>query len=375
MDEARRRDERAAAGGDVSAQARALAARVRAGELRYEAVLLAAHLGREDARLVSGGPDQPRDSIIGVFAACPGRHRSSNSPFKALVSLGKHVVSMWAYDTALRSLDVGPIGDKRRDALLVDALYRWIIEDSVGNFRAAQRSSEMIQAMLDPSGQTIDDVRHRVILYALDTATTSIDDAAARSAIQAALHAGTLAGLASEANGGADETAERSEDARQRHALARIALLEDQPFDDDGTPRPVRNPDDEDEEDQDPADYLRFMSGDCWLLAVALREITGFPVYGLRDDAGDFHHAFVLDRRGGVAIDFRGRLPASEVTSGCRGQTIARLPDRTLARFAVGGVLAARDHGDRTCPRVLARGYSDREWEHALRVAERIAAQ
>jgi hypothetical protein len=63
-----------------------------------------------------------------------------------------------------------------------------------------------------------------------------------------------------------------------------------------------------------------YMKGGCYQFALYLHEVTGLPLYGLVDDAGALHHAFVvkdqtaIDARGEVALDkvhlYKGRPSA-----------------------------------------------------------------
>jgi hypothetical protein len=130
------------------------------------------------------------------------------------------------------------------------------------------------------------------------------------------------------------------------------------------------------EEEPDPATYMSFMSGDCWLLAVALREVTGLDVYGLKDDAGNVHHAFVATGKTGVAIDYRGQNSVRALATGCAGAKIVKLSDREIARWSGGGTgvqLTPAEQRGRACPRACSSAYSDREWEYALETARRLA--
>lgn len=54
-----------------------------------------------------------------------------------------------------------------------------------------------------------------------------------------------------------------------------------------------------------------YMRGGCYQFALYLHEVTGLPLYGLVDDAGALHHAFVV--RDHTAIDARGEVPLDKV--------------------------------------------------------------
>lgn len=134
----------------------------------------------------------------------------------------------------------------------------------------------------------------------------------------------------------------------------------------------------DDDEEPNPADYMSFMSGDCWLLAVALREVTGLDVFGAKDDAGLVHHAFVATKPTGVGIDYRGQRSVADLLSGCRGRKAVKMSDAEIAKWIGAGqgrMLSAKDQRDRSCPRAASAGYSDEEWEYALEVAREIAAR
>jgi len=69
----------------------------------------------------------------------------------------------------------------------------------------------------------------------------------------------------------------------------------------------------------DPADYLNFQRGDCALLAQAIAEHLGLPVYGVIDAHGDMNHVFAYDPETDTAYDSRGALALSEVPVGMQG--------------------------------------------------------
>lgn len=47
-----------------------------------------------------------------------------------------------------------------------------------------------------------------------------------------------------------------------------------------------------------------YMKGGCYQFALFLNSLTGLPLYGLVDESGALHHAFVVN--GETAIDARG---------------------------------------------------------------------
>lgn len=66
-----------------------------------------------------------------------------------------------------------------------------------------------------------------------------------------------------------------------------------------------------------PKDIIyRYTNGLCWDLAVALREITGLPVWAVFDGDGCEVHVFVFDENTSTAYDIRGKLSISKVISG-----------------------------------------------------------
>lgn len=50
------------------------------------------------------------------------------------------------------------------------------------------------------------------------------------------------------------------------------------------------------------------MRGGCFAMALWLHRKTELPLYGLFDEAGDMHHALVLDEAEDVFYDARGRV-------------------------------------------------------------------
>lgn len=73
-----------------------------------------------------------------------------------------------------------------------------------------------------------------------------------------------------------------------------------------------------------------WMRGKCWDMAVALHEKTSLPLYGLFDQHGGCHHAFVLDAELNMGLDARGTMPVDRLKRGCAGQEV-----RPLAREAI----------------------------------------
>ncbi len=63
----------------------------------------------------------------------------------------------------------------------------------------------------------------------------------------------------------------------------------------------------------------------CWNLAFAMQELTGLPVWVVRDIYDAEVHAFVFDENTSVAYDIRGALSVAEVIEGPweNGKTIA----------------------------------------------------
>lgn len=49
-----------------------------------------------------------------------------------------------------------------------------------------------------------------------------------------------------------------------------------------------------------------YMKGGCYQFALYLHEVTKLPLFGLADEQGAIHHAFVMD--GDSAIDARGEM-------------------------------------------------------------------
>lgn len=60
-------------------------------------------------------------------------------------------------------------------------------------------------------------------------------------------------------------------------------------------------------------------------MAIALSRISGFPTFGLYDQNGKCHHAFVMlpDGRG---MDIRGAAEIEQLKKGCAGQNVRPLP-------------------------------------------------
>lgn len=67
-----------------------------------------------------------------------------------------------------------------------------------------------------------------------------------------------------------------------------------------------------------------WMRGKCWEMAVALHKVTKFSIYGLFDDAGDCHHAFVMTADG-KGIDARGLQALDRMRQGCCGGEVRPL--------------------------------------------------
>lgn len=227
-----------------------MSARLRAGEINPDALALAAILGRQDAYEVVGDPYAPVRAGAGpilVFGLAPhGRMRTvrADLAFDLLVRFGSHVAAMWAFDTAFRSLEGSP--DLARDTLLLNSLLQWLLDDSETNLRVVQRSEEMIQQIAIPHADGEERLRVEVIGHALATAT---DDAgqmsrihSAENAARAALQAGVLAWARSSGSQEDRVLAQNREYDRQREALAKIVMIEDQPFDELGKPRTIANP-------------------------------------------------------------------------------------------------------------------------------------
>ena len=64
----------------------------------------------------------------------------------------------------------------------------------------------------------------------------------------------------------------------------------------------------------------RYLRGGCWILAIELSKKTKLPLWGIRDERGDLHHAFVADEENQTAIDIRGSMPLHNVALGCGAQ-------------------------------------------------------
>lgn len=223
MDEDMRSLERLTETGDQDAQARLMVARLRAGELREEAVRLAALLGRKDACVVTGlSPlTNIQFSALDMRGVQLERHSvlSGREPeiVRLLVALGKRDSVMWAYDTAMRTLRTGPVEHRDRDALFVNSLLEWLLDDSA--VRSVHASRREIRALLDQSGYDPGSQRLTAIFWALEAVTGS-DVWAARSASLAGGCAANVAGMSGEKN------AASLEFDRQLESLARIVLRE-----------------------------------------------------------------------------------------------------------------------------------------------------
>lgn len=68
----------------------------------------------------------------------------------------------------------------------------------------------------------------------------------------------------------------------------------------------------------------RYLRGECWAMAVELSRKTGLEIWGLRDERGDIHHAFVVDAQSGLAIDIRGSMQIERVADGA----VPSIPDK-----------------------------------------------
>lgn len=251
MDEARRRDERAAAAGDMDAKKRLFIGRLRAGEMDPNAAALAAILGREEALDVVGSKHETflPDADVSprrIFELQSGDRIGHSAAFHYLTMLEPRQCAMWALDTALRAIDTGQNGFKAGHMLLIQSLFDWIIDNSQENLFVVERSRDMLE-LDEHGGPGVDDVRARVLIQALSVPTNwngpNADSAGA--AVRAAIEAGDLAlvaALANDESQAAAEAAQRREWKRQRVNLAKIALLEDQAHDEEGRPRAIPNP-------------------------------------------------------------------------------------------------------------------------------------
>ena len=56
-----------------------------------------------------------------------------------------------------------------------------------------------------------------------------------------------------------------------------------------------------------------YMKGGCYQFALFMHDVTGLPLYGLVDDSGALHHAFVVN--GDTAIDARGEVSLGAVAN------------------------------------------------------------
>ncbi len=59
----------------------------------------------------------------------------------------------------------------------------------------------------------------------------------------------------------------------------------------------------------------KYMKGACFRLALYLYDRTDLTLYGLFDESGEMHHAFVVDPPSGIGYDARGRTSQSTVTA------------------------------------------------------------
>lgn len=134
-------------------------------------------------------------------------------------------------------------------------------------------------------------------------------------------------------------------------------------------PQPEDDPED-DPEDFGPEDTLNFMSGDCWLMAAALHEVTGLPIFGAIDRRGNAQHAFVMDESSETVIDGMGTRSLEDMLSGCAGKSgVMPLSHRDLARLAGGGAPLIPTRPGQPCV------YGPEEWEYALSEAEACASE
>lgn len=78
------------------------------------------------------------------------------------------------------------------------------------------------------------------------------------------------------------------------------------------------------------------MTGGCFALALALHKRSRLPIYGLYDNGGNIHHAFVKD--GDYGIDARGRVPIRDIRfyrgRPSAGQHIRPVTQRELERLS-----------------------------------------
>ena len=105
----------------------------------------------------------------------------------------------------------------------------------------------------------------------------------------------------------------------------------------------------DDDPEFDPADYLRFRTGDCWLMAHVLHQEMGLPVYGLFEPgATKPDHVFVMDEAAGEVFDAEGPRSLAGAFERFRGEHIRALTSAEVADFP---------------------SYSEEEWEYARNVA------
>jgi hypothetical protein len=86
---------------------------------------------------------------------------------------------------------------------------------------------------------------------------------------------------------------------------------------------------------QSPGQYMR---GSCFALALYLADRSDFTLFGLFDEAGAMHHAFVANPETGTAFDGRGRTSMSGVLRfrglPCAGQQVRPVERALVATYA-----------------------------------------
>jgi len=85
---------------------------------------------------------------------------------------------------------------------------------------------------------------------------------------------------------------------------------------------------------------------DCGLLALALHELTGLPLYGVRDSFGNLQHSFVYDDETENMIDIMGIQPMQYF----------------LQRIDKSRIVAT----------VPVKQYNSNDWSYALKCAQKI---
>lgn len=80
-----------------------------------------------------------------------------------------------------------------------------------------------------------------------------------------------------------------------------------------------------------------WLGGYCWDMAIALHETTKLPLYGLFDEDGTCHHAYVWDDRFERGIDGRGMLSLDGLIGGGRRGKCAGTIPKPLEREAIEG--------------------------------------